>query len=337
MDNAKAEFDSDDLRDLELAKAESEANGTNDPLRDAEGAAETPPPPAPPAPAPAPAAPAPEPSPAPAPAATPAAPSPAPTPAPGPAPAPAPSEATAETQDKGNTSAALRASRKAERDARRERDAALRRLAELERAAAQAKPAGTPQSDEPTPEQLEEVRQYAPSVASALDRARETATRASAELARLHQEGGTTAPKFEPEFIADNEVFDAVLDDPDLSDWHANEAQQHLWTMAKRADDLLREDPAWADKPLGERFREAVKLVKARANPSTASSAGTPEEQRREAEARIAASAQRGNGHAPAIGDLRGGGNTTTAYSPDYTQMASKGMSDEQIIASIPH
>lgn len=58
-----------------------------------------------------------------------------------------------------------------------------------------------------------------------------------------------------------NPVADAIASVPDLSDWQKNDADK--FGFAVHLDETLKNDPAWKDKSLSERFQEVANRVKA--------------------------------------------------------------------------
>ena len=58
-----------------------------------------------------------------------------------------------------------------------------------------------------------------------------------------------------------NPVMDAINSIPDLAEWR--EKDQDKFGFAVHLDETLKNDPAWKDKPLAERFQEVANRVKA--------------------------------------------------------------------------
>ena len=231
--------------------------------------------------------------------------------------------ATPAPAEGGNPRAALRASRAGERKWRERAERAERENADL-----RAKEPNTESSAKPDQELLEDVKTHAPKVTTYIDEL-------EAENERLRQAAPKTAtatPDFEPE-VLDQDTQDEVDQVPELAEWQASKDKQDLWRRAKAADALLSQHVDWADKPMAERFAEAVSQAKKAAGLDKLTSAkpSASEEARRviDASARTVA--------APiAIGDLRGNSAPATSSIPDYYKMVRDGKTDEDIIASLP-
>ena len=111
------------------------------------------------------------------------------------------------------------------------------------------------------------------------------------------------------------------------------DATPYVEQAAKAADAILVRSPAWEGKPLAERFAAAVALVNAQlAAPSKAAPAPKTLE---DAQRAIAAAPNAAPG-ALTVGDLRGGATPDSSSIPDYHKMKASGMSDEDLIASLP-
>lgn len=317
MDNAQAEFDAHDMeliaqaqRETEAAEAAAAAQAQTEQVKPAEAPAQ--------APAAAPAA-----APAQAPAAAPAAPAQAPAEAPAqapPAPAAAPSPAAADAQ--GNTKAALRASRHEAKRLREENEALRKRLEESGLDTADKS------SERPDESQLNDVREYAPAVGKLLERLEAE----NAELRKRLPAAEAPAPAFEPEWMPED-VQAGIDEVPELLLWQTSAEHHDKWQAVKGVDGMLARAPAWVGKPLAERFAHAVALVNAQfAAPSKA--APTPKTLE-DAQRAIAAAPNAAPG-ALTVGDLRGGATPDSSSIPDYHKMKANGMSDEDLIASLP-
>ena len=237
----------------------------------------------------------------------------------------APAEALAPVAPKaesGSVAAALRASRHAERVARERAEALAREIEELKAkaGATAATTAGLP------PEMLADLDSYAPQAAA---RMREL----EAENLSLKNRPAAPAPApgFSPQVLSEEQqgIVDTI---PDLLEWQITAGHQDRWEAAKATDGVLSNLPGWKDKPLAERFAEAVRRVKVElADPAPSPAPATLAD----AERVIAAAAAAAKASPVAIGDLRGGIAPDSKSIPDYREMT-KTMSDEDIIASLP-
>lgn len=99
-------------------------------------------------------------------------------------------------------------------------------------------------SDELSMEQIEQLAEDYPDVGKAL-------VGIARKLNAIEQQ------KSEP---AANPVLDALDAVPDLKQWQANDPDR--FTFAVTIDDRLKTDPAFADKPLAERFAEAARRTR---------------------------------------------------------------------------
>lgn len=309
--DSRAEFDAKDMELLDQAHRETEAAEAAASAEQAgagEAGTEGQEKPAVAAPAPATAATAPAPAPA---GAAPAVAAPA---------APAtPAAPAADAQ--GSAKAALRASRHQEKLLRDENAALRKRIEEAGGNAAAA------EATKPDETQLNDVREYAPTVGKHLD----ALERENAELRARVKDAPTPESAFKPiEYAPD---IQAAIDEvPELLLWHSTPEHQKLFDLAIRADGILAQLDQWDGKPLAERFAAAVAEVKAKTGtPSKASTAKTLEDAQRVIAAATAAPA------APlAVGDLRGGATPASNSIPDYHAMKKAGRTDEDIIASLP-
>lgn len=321
MNGSSSDFDSNDMELLAQAQRESlEADAADQRAAEAADAAEaglpaaaTPPATPPAAPAPAASAPAPAPA-AGAPAAA----------------APIAPPTTVEEQPKGNVSAALRASRHAERQARARADALAVEVETLR------KQVPAPASHLPAPidaKLKDDLLTYAPDALPAVEARDRLIEEQNAELARLRAAAAPAAPRkeFVP-FQLDDAAQELVDSIPDLSEWHSTEALQPQWEAAQTADRLLAKSPIWAGRPIAERFQEAARLVKTTfGTPSSPGSATDPA-----ARAAQIVDALPTTQAPVTAGGLRSG-ESPASQLPDYHQMAAAGASDEDIMASLPH
>ncbi len=177
-----------------------------------------------------------------------------------PAPAPAPSAAPA-----GDVRAALRASRRAEQNLREQ----TKRLQAENEELRKRLPAPPVTVDGLSSEDLEEIKQAAqenPLIEKLLTAAVKPAAPVAAPA--------PAQSDFQPDALPP-ETQEAVDDVPELLAWQNDAAQHHLWAAAKLADAYLESLPAWADKPLAQRFEEVVKRVKADAGITTSNPASS--------------------------------------------------------------
>jgi hypothetical protein len=138
-------------------------------------------------------------------------------------------------------------------------------------------------------------------------------------------------PQVQAEFEApsyDSGIQDVIDSVPDLVAWQYDPAQQDKFFRAVEYDKALSVDPDWRDRDITERFTEAARRSKAALSPSSAApAAAAPAAQRTNPAAVIAAAPVQGP---KGISDFRGG-------APANTQTVNyQGMSDEQIMASLP-
>lgn len=244
------------------------------------------------------------------------------TPAPETAPAAAKTETTepaaevAPEEPKGNPKAALRASRNAEQRLRSE-------VVRLKEENAQLKlTSKTPESDTSyTEAELKQMEEDFPVQAKIARRQIEI----EKQLA-VATSAAKPAPvvEFEP-LSYDPAVQDVIDDVPQLQAWQYDPAEQAKFERAIGYDSALAKDPDWQDRPIVERFHEAVRRTnaafKVAATPSPA-----PGNTRKSPEEVIAALKPQGP---RGISDFRGG-SPPNAPTANYSQM-----SDEAIMASL--
>jgi len=212
----------------------------------------------------------------------------------------------------GDLRHALRASRRAEKQARERAERLERENAELK-----AK-APAPADDAITDETLSTIEQDYPAIApvvralkSQVDAIAKAAPKPTPEPAQ---------PAFEPQRL-DDETQELVDSIPLLSSWHSDPEKQDLWEAVKAADRLLLHSHAWKGKTDAERAGEAVRRVLLETSEPKQPTAAEI------AAAKVAAAKTlKPNG----VSDIRGGG-TTELTKPDYSRMT-----DDEIMASIP-
>lgn len=257
------------------------------------------------------AAPAPAPAEAPAPAPAPAAEAPAPAPA---AAAPAPAAPPAEQpKPQGDTRAALRAARTAERRLRDENERLQR---ELEDARQGKKPVDTRITDE----ELEQLEQDFPLQAKLVRHQRELEQQIAAARPAAQPSTEFEAPSYRPEV---QEVIDSV---PDLVAWQYDPNAQDRFQRAVEYDKALLVDPDWKGRTPAERFAEAVERTKRAFGTAPAPAPAPSAQPQLDPAAALAAAPASGP---KSISDFRGGG---PAAPPERDFSA---MSDEEILASL--
>lgn len=185
-----------------------------------------------------------------------------------------------DTKPKGNVNQALRAARAAERQAREKLAAVNAELEELrKKIPAESRPTDM---DELTDADIAELESDFPAAAKAARLAR----KAAAQLAALQgkqqesQPAAAPAPDFEPQVFP--EAVQTVIDgNEDLLAWQYD-PDQTRFEMAKAADALLMQHPKWKDKPLAERFNEAVRRVNAELAEQQGTTVPTPKPGRKD-------------------------------------------------------
>lgn len=237
---------------------------------------------------------------------------PAAEPASAPAAAPAP---------QGDTRAALRAARHAEKRLRDENQRLADELNDLK--------ARNPQPDTAISDaELAQLEEDFPLQAKIVRQQRELERRLAVQPAPRQ-----AATEFEP-LSYDPVVQDVIDGVPQLVAWQYDPAAQDKFGRAIEYDKALALDPDWANKPMAERFTEAARRVEAALGskpaasptPSAAPAAAAPATRIDPAAAIAAAPAAGPKG----ISDFRGG----APANPPVTNYA--GMTDEQIMASLP-
>ncbi len=215
----------------------------------------------------------------------------------------------------GDPRAALRASRRAEKRLRDELD----QLRGENEALKQGKTAPDT-STSVTDAELAELEADFPLQAKIARKQREIEAQLKQSQPQVQAE--FEAPSYDPG------IQDAIDSVPDLVSWQYDPAQQEKFFRAVEYDKALSVDPDWRDRDITERFTEAARRSKAALSPSSAApAAAAPAAQRTNPAAVIAAAPVQGP---KGISDFRGG-------APANTQTVNyQGMSDEQIMASLP-
>jgi hypothetical protein len=214
----------------------------------------------------------------------------------------------------GDPRAALRASRRAEKRLRDE-------LGQLRSENESLKQGKAPSSVEITDAELAELEADFPLQAKIARKQREIDAQLMASRQPAQKE--FIPPSYDPE------IQDVIDDVPDLLAWQHDPAQQDKFMRAVEYDKALSVDPDWRDRPINERFAEAAKRSKAALSPSSAATtapAAPAAPKVNPADVIAAAPVKKPKG----ISDFRGG-------APANTQTVNyAGMSDEQIMASLP-
>ncbi|NPC99417.1 hypothetical protein HOY33_01450 [Brenneria sp. hezel4-2-4] len=116
--------------------------------------------------------------------------------------------------------------------------------------AAGLQPAQLPEKTQITPEQIASVRDSFPELAGVLDSlVQKVEYLQSAQPAPVQQ-----AASADP-------IMSALDATPDLKAWQTDDPDR--FTLAVHIDETLKNDPAWKDKPLAERFGEVAKRTRA--------------------------------------------------------------------------
>jgi len=218
----------------------------------------------------------------------------------------------------GDTRAALRASRRAEKRLREQMEQLQRENEALRQGKA---PVDTSISDE----ELAILDQDFPLQAKIVRRQRELEQ-------QLAQTAAINAP--EPEFEPlsyDPEVQEVIDTVPDLVAWQYDPASQDKFARAIQYDKALAVDPDWQGRSASERFAEAARRTQAALAPATPAAPAAPAVPA--AKPRLDATQVIENAPVEGpkgISDFRGGASATPP-SVNY-----KGMTDEQIMASLP-
>jgi len=212
----------------------------------------------------------------------------------------------------GDTRAALRASRRAEKRLRDQ----LAQLQTENEALRQGKP---PEDASITDDDLAVLEEDFPLQAKIAKQQREILQRMQqAEAARA------PAPEFEPMSYQPEvqEVIDTV---PQLVAWQYDPAAQDKFKRAIDYDSALQLDPDWRDRNLADRFAEAARRAEAALKPATPTPAAPAANRQNPADVIANAPVQGPKG----ISDFRGGA------VPNQPVQSYAGMTDEQILASL--
>ncbi len=234
--------------------------------------------------------------------------------------APAPEAAS----DHGDVRGALRASRRAERQARSE---AERLKAENEELRAKV-----PQvNDGVTDAELAELDTDMPIVAKAVREVRAAKAAAPAPAPAVPAQAEFVPPT-QPAQVQD------VIDDIPALLAMQNNPDQSAFKLAVKTDEFLQSHPKWADKPLAERLAECARRVQVELGtsapppqppaPAPAPVAQTTTQRRDPAQAIASAPAPKPN----TLSDIHGGAASTTE-SPGVAQFMN--MSDDEIMAAL--
>ena len=223
----------------------------------------------------------------------------------------------------GDKSAALRASRHAEKRLR----------SEVERLGAEneALKAGKGHvSNEITDAEIDQLEEDFPLQAKLARETRDLKRRLDEQQRPIEQAATEFAAWIFPPQV--QELIDAV---PKLLEWQYDPAAQDKFERAVDYDKSLIVDPDWKDKSPAERFNEAVRRTEAALSPNSnpsAAQAAVPAAAslaaRIDPAAAVAAALPAGP---QGISDFRGGAPAATTTGPNF-----KGMTDEQIMASLP-
>lgn len=224
----------------------------------------------------------------------------------------------AQEQPQGDVKAALRAARRAEARTRAEVERLKHENEELRKAV----PATSEQDF--TPEELEAMKTDFPAQYKLYVKQQELAKQI-AETRAATPQPATQSAEFQPIEFSTNvqELVDQV---PDLLTWQHDEASQDKLKRAIAYDAALEKDPDWMDKPILERFAEAVARTKRAFGEQPAPNPAVPPAPRTDPAAAIAALKPAGP---KSISDF-GGGQPASAPTLNYSRMT-----DEEVLASL--
>lgn len=223
-------------------------------------------------------------------------------------------------QPQGDVKAALRAARRAEARTKAELEKARQEIEELRKAV----PVAASEHDF-TPEELASMQVDFPAQYKLYVKQQELAKQIAETRAAVPQPA-TTSTEFQP--IEFDPVVQELVDQvPDLLTWQHDPAAQDKLKRAIAYDASMQADPDWADKPLIERFAEAVERTKRAfgVKPAAPNHAAQPAP-RTDPAAAIAALKPAGP---KSISDF-GGGQPASAPTLNYAQLT-----DEEILASL--
>ncbi|HHH1088166.1 TPA: hypothetical protein ACPZQZ_001963 [Yersinia enterocolitica] len=116
--------------------------------------------------------------------------------------------------------------------------------------AAGMQPAALPENAQITPEQINGIREDFPEMAAMFDTLVQ-------KIDYLQQ----SQPTPTPHQTAEDPVMEAINAVPDLKSWQEHDHDR--FTLAKHIDEAMRNDPAWENKSLTERFTEVAKRTRA--------------------------------------------------------------------------
>jgi len=218
----------------------------------------------------------------------------------------------------GDTRAALRASRRAEKRLRDQLD----KLQAENEALRQGKPASAVDTSI-TDEELATLEEDFPLQAKIVRQQRALQEQLAANAAS--QSTPTATDEFEP-LVYDPAVQEVIDGVPELVAWQYDPTAQDKFLRAIEYDKALAVDPDWKDRNVSDRFTEAARRAKAAL--STAPLDAAPAAPPRQDPATVIANAQVQG--PKGISDFRGGA-PATPPSNNYS-----GMTDEQIMASLP-
>lgn len=215
----------------------------------------------------------------------------------------------------GDTRAALRASRRAEK---RLRD----QMAELQRENEALRQGKAPVDTSISDAELAILDQDFPLQAKIVRQQRQIQEQLAQTTAARAPEPEFEPLSYEPEV---QEVIDTV---PDLLAWQHDPASQDKFARAVQYDQALAVDPDWQDRSASERFAEAARRTKAAFAPSTPVVPAAPAAKPRLDASQVIENAQVEG--PKGISDFRGGASATPP-TVNY-----RGMTDDQIMASLP-
>lgn len=234
-------------------------------------------------------------------------------------------------EPRGDLKQALRASRRSERRAKEEADRLKAEADELREQLKQMR-ATQPKGSTDDDVDLDEIAADFPAAADAIRKERERRVALERENQELKSSAKPAAQQVDPEFQPiefEADIQDAIDDVPDLLAWQ-HDPDQTRFQLAVAADGLLQSHPAWRDKPMQERFAEAVRRVKAELSPNstTTDPAAAPAAQPSKARQAIQ-NAPRANPET--LSDLGGGQTSSTTSNVErYARM-----SDDDIFADL--
>jgi hypothetical protein len=190
-----------------------------------------------------------------------------------------------------------------ERDRRHQAEATANALAEeIERLKAGGKPANEAVAIKLTDEDLAQLDSDLPGVAKAF----------RAQMALIEQLGGTVqslqrehaVQQSVQQLSTQDAIEAAIAANPDIASWReAAESKENpdplMWDRAVNLDAVLRDDPAWQDRSLSERFAKVAETIKTlygapSAAPTAALPTVTPDVLKAKADAALASAATAG-------------------------------------------